>query len=37
MDGTIEDDVIDGMVSRHDKSQFELRYRLTKRIGLPET
>jgi len=36
LDGTIKDDVIDGTVSRHDKSQFELQSRLTKRIGLPE-
>ena len=34
MNGTIRDDVIDGLVSRPDKEHLELQYRLTKRMDL---
>ena len=35
LDGKMQDETIDGRVSRPDKSKFELRYRLTKRMALP--
>jgi hypothetical protein len=35
LDGKLEDDVIVGNVHRPDKAQFELQYRITKRMGLP--
>ena len=34
MKGTIKDDVIEGIVSRRDKANLDLQYRLTKRRGL---
>ena len=35
LDGTVQEGVFDGTVNRDDKAQFELQYRLTRRIGLP--
>jgi len=35
LDGKLEGDTIDGTVHRPDKTQFELQYRFTRRMGLP--
>ncbi len=35
LDGTVQEGVFVGTVNRDDKAQFELQYRLTRRIGLP--
>lgn len=32
--GTVKDDIIDGVVSREDKPDFDLQYRLHRRIDL---
>ena len=34
LDGTVQEGVIDATVSRGDKAQLELQYRLTRRMGL---
>ena len=36
MAGKLKDGVIDGMVVRHDRPEFDLQIRLTKRMGLPD-